>query len=163
MSDQREGMERMEARYRGPADGAFVCPAGFPVPEGITEWVVGKGDTGAKGDKGDRGEKGTCGLPPGQARAVVYLFVLGVVLFVVLGVALFHYVHAYQGAQAQEQAQAHRQGQLIERKLCQTFDQLASNKAPAGNPLTNPSRAFDQRQHAILAQVAPDLGCTARR
>jgi hypothetical protein len=162
-SAQAEQMERMQARFRG--DPPLLCPAGFPVPPGTKEWVVAqgpRGDKGPKGDKGDQGEKGASRLPVVQARAVVYLFVLNFALFLVLGAALFHYVHAYQSGQARDQAAQRKAGQVIEHALCATFGELALNKPPAGNPATNPSRAYDQRQSAILGQVGPDLRCPAR-
>lgn len=58
-----------------------------------------------------------------------------------------------------EQQQSEAQGAKIERSLCLTLDRLAANKPPAGNPNTNPSRAYDQANHAILAQLGPDLEC----
>ena len=36
---------------------------------------------------------------------------------------------------------------------------LAANKPPAGNPETNPSRAYEQRQAVILDELGADLGC----
>ena len=40
-----------------------------------------------------------------------------------------------------------------------TFGKLAANKPPAGNPETNPSRAYEQRQAVILDELGADLGC----
>jgi hypothetical protein len=45
-------------------------------------------------------------------------------------------------------------------ELCDTFGKVALLQPPAGNPKTNPSRAFDQNLHADLAGVNPDLGCS---
>lgn len=59
----------------------------------------------------------------------------------------------------QEQAAQQRQGQMIEQRLCLSLGKLAALKPPAGNPAQNPSRAFDQQQHAILAGLGPDVGC----
>jgi hypothetical protein len=120
-----------------------------------------RGPRGAKGEKGDQGATGASRLPVVQARAIVYLFALNLALFIVLGAALFHYVHAYQAGQARDQAAQRKAGQVVERALCGTFGELALNKPPPGNPAQNPSRAYDQRQHAILAQVGPDLRCPA--
>lgn len=61
-------------------------------------------------------------------------------------------VHAYKAAQQ-------RQGQVVEEKLCSTFGKLAALKPPAGNPRTNPSRAYLQGQHAALDEIGTDLGC----
>lgn len=44
-------------------------------------------------------------------------------------------------------------------ELCATFGKVAELKPPPGNPKTNPSRGYDQQQHADLAGVVPDLGC----
>ena len=48
---------------------------------------------------------------------------------------------------------------MLERKLCQTFGELAALKPPAGNPATNPARSYDQQLHATLSQLGTDLGC----
>lgn len=61
-------------------------------------------------------------------------------------------VHASQAAQQ-------RQGRVVEQKLCTTFGKLAANKPPPGNPAANPSRAYDQNNHAILDELGTDLGC----
>jgi hypothetical protein len=45
------------------------------------------------------------------------------------------------------------------RELCATFGKVAELKPPAGNPKDNPSRAFDQKMHADLSGVVPDLKC----
>ena len=74
---------------------------------------------------------------------------------VMAAAALLIAVHYFVSTQAAER----RSGQLLERKLCQTFGKLAANRPPAGNPLTNPSRAYDQRNHADLVQLGGDLGC----
>jgi hypothetical protein len=109
-----------------------------------------RGERGAKGDKGEQG------MPAGQRRAIIYLFLLNFALFLVLGVALFH-------SQARQQAEQRQAGLVIERKLCRTFGSLAANQPPPGNAVKNPSRAYDQRNHAILAQIGPDLDCNAIR
>jgi len=66
--------------------------------------------------------------------------------------ATWWYVQTYKHDQQQ-------QGQLIARKLCTTLDRLAALQPPAGNPTTNPSRAYDQRLHSTLADLGPDIGC----
>ena len=65
--------------------------------------------------------------------------------------ATWWYVQTYKHDQQQ-------QGQLIARKLCTTLDRLAALQPPAGNPTTNPSRAYDQRLHSTLADLGPDIG-----
>lgn len=47
----------------------------------------------------------------------------------------------------------------IEDKLCSTLKPLAAIKPPAGNPVTNPSRAYDQKLYAVLSGLGPDIGC----
>ena len=68
-------------------------------------------------------------------------------------------VRSAQAAQEREQAAQRRQGEAVERSLCTTLGHLAALKPPPGNPVTNPSRAFDDRLHATLDGLAPDLGC----
>lgn len=109
-----------------------------------------KGDRGVQGNQGNRGEQGQLSRP--LRRALVYLFALAFLL--ALG-ALFVTFHDQGVTRAAQQ----RQGKLLERKLCTTFGRLAAEKPPPGNPQANPSRAYLQGQHAILAEVFPDLGC----
>jgi hypothetical protein len=52
-----------------------------------------------------------------------------------------------------------KQGAKEVAELCATFGKVALLKPPAGDPKTNPSRAFDQNMHADLAGVVPDLRC----
>jgi hypothetical protein len=91
--------------------------------------------------------------PPGPGRAVA-LAVASIVVAVGLN-AGFTYWSVQNSRQAERQA-----GISVERKICTTLAQLAALKPPAGNPRVNPSRAFDDRMHATLAQLGPDLGCT---
>jgi hypothetical protein len=57
-----------------------------------------------------------------------------------------------------QQSQA-RQGQAVEEKLCTTLEGLRSLTPPAGNPSSNPSRAYLQEQHNRLAELSTDIGC----
>lgn len=75
--------------------------------------------------------------------------------------ATFDIVNSAKAQQRQEQASQIRQGELVEHKICTTLGALSALHPPAGDPVTNPSRAFDQKLHAALGQLAPDLGCTA--
>ena len=68
-------------------------------------------------------------------------------------------VRSAQAQQRNEQAAQLRQGRLTERRLCTTLGHLAVLKPPPGDPLTNPSRRFDDRLHATLDSLGPDLGC----
>lgn len=47
----------------------------------------------------------------------------------------------------------------VEAKLCSTFGSLYADQPPAGDPATNPSRAYLQELHTRLGEVLPDLGC----
>jgi hypothetical protein len=113
---------------------------------------------GSKGDKGDRGERGRRGegMATGTRRAIVMLLVLTVALSGLALLAAVGYYHRSEGAQQ-------RQGEQLEQKLCTSLAKLAALKPPGGSPASNPSRAFEQQQHAVLAQLGPDLGCGARR
>ena len=70
--------------------------------------------------------------------------------------------HAVLVAEQTEQAAQRAAGVILEQKLCTTFGKLAANKPPAGNPETNPSRAYEQRQAVILDELGADLGCSTR-
>jgi type II secretory pathway pseudopilin PulG len=94
------------------------------------------------------------------------VLVLVLVVILINGTGLFwlaHETRASDAARARqartEQAAQRRAGQVIERKLCRTLDRLGANEPPPGNPDTNPSRAYEQQQHVIFAQLAPDVGC----
>lgn len=108
-------------------------------------------------------------MSPGAKVSVVVLFVLN---FVLAGGAYFAgigYFHRSQAAQQHQAAQTaatqHAQAQAFERRLCATLlplESLAKLKPPAGNPVANPSRAFEQqlvRKLAPLAELGPDVGC----
>lgn len=111
-----------------------------------------KGDTGDKGERGQRGE----GMSPGTRRAIVSLFALSLAVAALSILFTIGYGHRSAGAQQ-------RQGAQLEQKLCTTLDRLAALRPPPGSPGDNPSRAFEQQQHAVLAELGPDVGCGARR
>ena len=90
------------------------------------------------------------------ARSVVALFVLSLAVGSAAYLAAIRYYHDEQAAQQ-------RQGAVIEQRLCTTLERLAALKPPAGNPASNPARAFDQQQQAVLAQLGPDVGCKGTR
>jgi hypothetical protein len=117
-----------------------------------------RGPKGEQGDTGQRGARGPAMSGPVR-RAIVYLCVGA---FTIGGANLLwtnQAVNSYKAGQAAEQATAQRQGEMLEHKLCTTFGSLAALKPPPGNPHTNPSRAYEQGEHAILDQVGPDLQC----
>lgn len=60
----------------------------------------------------------------------------------------------------QNEIEQQRQGLVIEYRLCRTLDALASLTPPAGSPVTNPSRGYEQHEHAVLAQLGADVGCS---
>ncbi len=68
-------------------------------------------------------------------------------------------VHAYKASQAREQVVQHQAGVAVEKKLCDTFGELAALQPPAGSPASNPSRAFEQSLHSRLVDLGIDLGC----
>jgi hypothetical protein len=65
----------------------------------------------------------------------------------------------FQAAEKRQQEESALAGAKILQRVCGSFAKLAALQPPAGNPATNPSRAFDQQQHEILAGLGPDLGC----
>ena len=101
------------------------------------------------------------------ARAVVALLVLTLITGAGNLWASWTEVHAsqaaIQAAYVREQKSQQRAGVILGEKLCTTFGKLAANKPPAGNPRTNPSRAYDQDEHAILDELGTDLGCGQTR
>jgi hypothetical protein len=135
--------------------------------------VVAEGDErlprGPKGDKGDRGDEGkpSSRLPVSQARAIVYLFGLAVLLSVI---ALFwinrevHSTEAAQQRQEQRQEQAQQQAQrkaglLIKQAICTDVGTMAQIPAPAGAAAANPSRAYEQAEHRAWAGLYAGLRC----
>ena len=114
-----------------------------------------------RGPKGDRGQQGVPGpgMTPGARHAVAFLFIFAIVLAAANLFWTAHQVHVSTNAQQREQAAQRRQGRILGEKLCATFHGLAELKPPAGNPATNPSRAFEQELHAKLDQLGADLGC----
>lgn len=87
-----------------------------------------------------------------RAYSYVVLAALSVLLS---GAAIVYSVHYYDASVAAQQ----RQGAVIESKLCTTLGALAALQPPAGSAAGNPSRAYEQRLHAVLAQLGPDIGC----
>lgn len=104
-----------------------------------------------RGQKGDKGDKGQRGLPQGQARAIVYLFVLCIALFLVLGVGLFHQQSVFQ--QRISQADAHNA-----RIRCQAIAQIVA--IPVPSPVAgNPSRMWEASYEHVQRQRGIAAGC----
>ena len=122
-----------------------------------------QGPRGPQGNQGNRGARGAAGLSRSMRRGLVYLFALAVILSGGNLLWTAHETHASRAAiqseYASEQAAQKREGQIVVRALCTTFTKLAALKPPAGNPATNPSRAYLQGQHDTLDELGVDLGC----
>ena len=82
----------------------------------------------------------------------VVLATLSLLLSGLALLAAVSYYHAEQDAQR-------RQGQVLEQKLCTSLGRLAALHPPPGLPADNPSRAYLQQEHAVLAELGPDVGC----
>jgi len=106
-------------------------------------------------------------MSPGAKISVVVLFVLAVAIGVAAYLAAIGYYHREQGVQqhqaAQQEAAQKAQGAAFERRLCTSLNRLAALSPPPGSAVGNPSRAYLQQQHAVLAELGPDVGCGARR
>jgi hypothetical protein len=55
--------------------------------------------------------------------------------------------------------QSGQQELVATRRTCHDLSALSGLKPPPGNPKTNPSRAFDQGEHRIYAQLYKDAEC----
>jgi hypothetical protein len=93
------------------------------------------------------------------ARASAALLVLTLITGAGNLLATHDQIRASQASQRQQLAALRRERTAIQLKLCTTLGKLAELKAPPGDPATNPSRAFDQEEHATLSQLGTDLGC----
>lgn len=97
------------------------------------------------------------------AYAYVALALVSVVLSAASLLGAISYYHASQASQQRQDAAVaasqKAQSEAFEQKLCATLDRLAALKPPPGSPAGNPSRAYLQQQHAVLAELGPDVGC----
>ena len=122
-----------------------------------------RGPQGEPGEQGERGKTGAASLSSPVRRSLVFMFAIAVILAASGLFWINHEVHASQAAiqasQHREQVMQQQQRQVILRALCTTFGELAALKPPAGDPVTNPSRAYEQSLHARLDQLGTDLGC----
>lgn len=88
-------------------------------------------------------------------RALLVLFAMAVLLG---GAGLLGGVLGYEAAQA-AQASQRRQGAVLEERLCTSLNRLAALDPPAGPVADNPSRAYLQQLHQVLAELGPDVAC----
>lgn len=99
----------------------------------------------------------------GMARVVVVILVLVLVMGAAALISSYwenqHYEKQLSAQIASQQSSQDANRKLILDKLCSTLTGLAEIKAPAGDPATNPSRAFEQAQQKKLAELSSDLGC----
>jgi hypothetical protein len=135
------------------------------------EFVAPRGPQGRQGEQGGKGDPGEQGALPRSARRSLIARDVAIILLLLLNfVFTARYVNtsraaeqrqqaAFVAAEKRQQEAAARAGTVIVRKLCTSFGELAELKPPAGNPKTNPSRRFEQQQHATLDEIGPDLGC----
>jgi hypothetical protein len=70
---------------------------------------------------------------------------------------------AYQTHLAQAHATRLAQEKAALDKFCRTFGKLAALQPPAGSPVDNPSRAYEQNQHILFLQALPEIGCPASK
>jgi hypothetical protein len=99
-----------------------------------------------------------------RTRLLIAFFLLMVLLVGAGNLwATYSQFHSFKTQLAQQQAKQSAEqkaaSKALSTKLCLTLGRLAALQPPAGNAQSNPSRAFDQEQHAILVQLGPDLGC----
>lgn len=87
--------------------------------------------------------------------------VLGLILIVCAANlwAYFAQFETFRSSYNQLRAQQIAESKVLGLRLCSTLDQLSALKPPAGSPTANPSRAYEQQLHAVLAQLGVDVGC----
>ena len=125
-----------------------------------------RGEKGEQGEPGERGEQGEQGneatrLPVSQGRAVVYMFILAVLLSLVCLAGLVYYGHRLSGQQQQvsqqQQAVVRQQREFLasqqagSKKTCDTIIQITGIPAARG--------AWAARFEAIERNRLRELGC----
>jgi hypothetical protein len=95
------------------------------------------------GERGPAGPRGRRGMPAAVTWAVVLLFVIS---FAMATTGLYLSLRAITMDHHHD-------------ALCTALGQLAREKPPAGNPVTNPSRAYAQQQHATFTELHSHFGC----
>jgi hypothetical protein len=123
---------------------------------------------GAKGDKGDQGKQGEKGMPQGQRRAIVYFYVVSLVIAAIALGGLVHYGGKLSGeqhtvARAQQEIVRNQREIAAEqvanaRERCGSIAQTVGIPIPvplAGNPSRQAWAAFEGIERARGKQ----LGC----
>lgn len=118
-----------------------------------------QGPQGPQGNQGKQGEQGRTGLSISVRRGLVFLVALCLLLSGANFLWSARQQHGYEASLQASHAAHQRADQLMIDKLCLTFGRLGALTPPAGNPATNPSRAYDQELHMTLVQLGVDLGC----
>jgi hypothetical protein len=121
---------------------------------------------GEKGEQGERGERGETGndatrLPVSQGRAVVYMFILPILLSLVCLVGLVYYGHRLSGQQQQvtrqQQAVVRQQREFLvgqqaaSKKTCDTIGQIVAIPVAPGT--------WGARFEVIERNRLRELGC----
>jgi hypothetical protein len=93
-----------------------------------------------------------------MSRSTRLVLIGFLILLVVLGAGnlLSGYLQYRHFTQVQKQA-----GEIVEQRLCATLVSLAALKPPAGNGTDNPSRLYEQKLQAKLAELSTDIECQA--
>lgn len=154
-----------------------LCPAGLPIDPETKVCLTGDkgetgktGETGVKGETGDKGDRGKPGpaLPVKMRRAIIFLFVLPLLISVVALAGLFHYAGKLSG----EQEAVQRQQAAISRtqreitaatvtgnaERCASLAQIAAIPIPVPTP-GNPSRIAWARFETVERHRGSELGC----
>jgi hypothetical protein len=98
--------------------------------------------------------------PSRLPKFAIFLVLIGIVAGPLLnaGYTTWAINRAHHQAQVEQQT-AREQGEAVMRKLCVTLDKLHSDKPPAGDAATNPSRRYLQEQYEQLGELPGDIGC----
>lgn len=131
-----------------------------------------RGERGEKGETGETGAPGPQGirglLSRAQARAVVYLFIVGALICAACLAGLLHYAGKLD---SQQRTVAAEQRELTTEQHVLTADVKANNQErcaileevvaiPVPHPVTgNPSREWESKFQAIERARARELGC----
>ena len=108
-----------------------------------------------KGEKGDRGAPGP-GMPPRQRRAIVYLFVLNILIAAVALGGLYHYARKLSGDQ---DVISRQQREIVQVERTDARQRCSSIAAAVAIPIAVPLAGNPSRQEwAAFEQVQRDRG-----